>query len=157
MVATLEQHTVLPPDDGGAEIQRLASALAEGPAEVQATLIGPDGAALALPAELYHVLADVASALSQGLAVTIAPQHAVLTTQQAAEMLNISRPTLVKLLEDGEIAYEQRGRHRHVRLGDVVEYQQRSRRERRDKLTELTRTAEQDGTADTVDEFVQTR
>ncbi|MEO6116882.1 MAG: helix-turn-helix domain-containing protein [Pseudolysinimonas sp.] len=62
-----------------------------------------------------------------------------LTTQAAADFLGISRPTLVKLLESGEIAFELRGRHRRVTLRDVVDYQNRSRVERGAALGELAR------------------
>lgn len=159
MATTLEQHTVLPPaGPAGGDMQRLASMLA-GAAEQerQAKLVGPDGTEVALPDEVYGVLREVADAMTQGLAITIAPQHAVLTTQQAAEMLHISRPTLVRLLEDGEIPFEQRGRHRKVRLVDVLDYQERSRHQRKTMLDELTHSAGEDGTADKIDGFVRTR
>lgn len=160
MTAVLEQSTVLqPPDDNkNPAFNEFVSALASQP-QVQghAKLIGPDGTQLVLPDEVYTVLRDVAAALSQGLAISVAPLHAVLTTQQAADMLNISRPTLVRLLEAGEIAYEQHGRHRRVRLADLLDYQKRSRTERRVALAELTRTAAEDGTADTEIGFVHTR
>lgn len=159
MNAALEQHTVLPPADAaGAAMQRLASLLADSEQrEGQAKLVGPDGEEIALPGEVYSALREVVDAMAQGLAITIAPQHAVLTTQQAAELLNISRPTLVRLLEEGQLPYEQRGRHRRVRLTDVLDYQERSRYERKAKLDELTHSASEDGTADKIDGFIQTR
>ena len=158
MTAALEQHTVLPPAGGagGADLERLVSALAPGD-DRQAKLVAPDGTEVALPGEVYAVLRSVAEAMSRGLAITVAPHNTQLTTQEAADMLNISRPTLVRLLEEGEIPFEQRGRHRRVRLADVLDYQERSRRERRAALGELTRTASEDGTADTITGFVQTR
>jgi excisionase family DNA binding protein len=155
MAAVLEQHTVMPPADDGQQLEELASVLAN--ADHRTRLTGPDGTEVMLPDEMYAVLRDVAAAMAQGLAVSIAPLQAVLTTQQAAEMLNISRPTLVKLLEDGEIGYDKPGRHRRIRLADVLDYQQRSRRERHTMLDDLTRTASDNGTADDIDEFPQTR
>lgn len=152
MTAILEQHTVLPPADT-AEVKRLGSL----PRHNQAKLVSSDGTELTLPDEVYAVLREVAAAMAQGLAVTIAPSHAVLTTQQAADMLNISRPTLVKLLEAGEIPFDQIGRHRKVRLADLLEYQKRSRRERRKQLDDLTRHASEDGSADDIDGFIPTR
>ena len=65
------------------------------------------------------------------------PQNALLTTQEAAELLGISRPTLVRLVEDGEIPYEQRGRHRRVMLADLLAYQASMRRERREALDRM--------------------
>ncbi|MFN2495229.1 MAG: helix-turn-helix domain-containing protein [Pseudonocardiaceae bacterium] len=81
-----------------------------------------------LPDELYEVLRDVVAALSQGPAITVAPQHTVLTTSQTADLLGASRPTLVRLLEAGKIPFDKPGRHRRIRLGDLLAYQQRPRR-----------------------------
>jgi excisionase family DNA binding protein len=63
----------------------------------------------------------------------------MLTTQEAADLLNISRPTLVKLLEEGRIPYDQPGRHRKVSLDAALQYQQQTRARRRAALDELTR------------------
>jgi excisionase family DNA binding protein len=98
-----------------------------------------------VPDELYRVLRDVVEALSQGLAITIAPHNTMLTTQEAADLLNISRPTLVRLLTDGEIAYTMRGRHRRVLLRDVVDYRERTRRERRQTLDDMAASGEDAG------------
>lgn len=159
MTATVEQHTVLPPTaqepDAKNELRRLDEFMTT-PAQL-AKLVGPDGAEVALPEQVYEVLRDVVKAMSQGFAINIAPLHAVLTTQQAADMLNISRPTLVKLLETREIPFEKPGRHRRVRLTDLLDYQARARKERREILDEMTRTASRDGSDDIVDRFIQTR
>jgi len=72
-------------------------------------------------------------------------QNALLTTQEAAEFLGISRPTLVRLLEDREIAHEKRGRHRRVLLSDLLSYQERMRRERRESLTRMAREGQEAG------------
>lgn len=162
MTSTVEQHTVLPPTakepDAKNELRRLDEfmTLTTAPAG-QAKLVAPDGNEVVLPEQVYEVLRDVVKAMSQGFAINIAPLHAVLTTQQAAEMLNISRPTLVKLLETGEIPFEKPGRHRRVRLTDLLDYQTRARKERREILDEMTRTASRDGSDDIVDGFIQTR
>src|SRR5215475_3267985 len=103
----------------------------------RARLVAPDGSEIEVPDELYEVLRDVVEALSHGLAITIAPHNTMLTTQEAADLLNISRPTLVRLLTDGEIPYALRGRHRRVLLRDIIDYQQRTRRERRQALDQM--------------------
>jgi excisionase family DNA binding protein len=149
MTATLSKRTVLPPTDLG----RLANALAalSGPAANRAQLVGPDGHRVELPPDVYEVLRHVLTALSQGLAITVAPLHTVLTTSQAAQLLGISRPTLVRLLESGEIPFEQPGRHRRVRLADVLAYQERARRARASALDEMVRASEEAGLYDLAD------
>ena len=96
------------------------------------------------------LLVEVAHAMRAGKAITVAPVDQSLTTQEAANFLGISRPTLVKLLESGEIPFERpgAGRHRRVRLQDVVAYQERKRVQRRTALDELTREAADAGLYD---------
>jgi excisionase family DNA binding protein len=153
MTAVLESKTVLPPTKDVRGLASLATAL-QAPT---AALVMPDGTHTPLPDEVYQVLRSVVAAMSQGLAITIAPHNTRLTTQEAADLLGVSRPTLVRLLEDGEIPFERRGRHRRVMLADVVNYHERARHRRRATLDGMTRTAAEDGTDDTVDEFIETR
>jgi len=87
------------------------------------------GEQVELPPEVYRVLRQVVEAMSKGLAVTVAPQAQTLTTQQAADLLGISRPTLIRLLEGGRIAFERVGTHRRVLLRDVLAYREVQREE----------------------------
>jgi excisionase family DNA binding protein len=112
---------------------------------VRPSLKGPDGVERELPQELFEVLEQVATALANGNGVTVAPYGMLLTTQEAADFLGVSRPTLVKLLDTKQIAHEMRGRHRRVMLRDLVDYQERSRVERRETLLELARSGQRDG------------
>ena len=141
MANTLRERTVLPPDDP-TRLSTLARDLADRRSTSRARLVGPDGVEIDVPEELYGVLRDVVDALSQGLAITIAPHNTMLTTQEAADLLGISRPTLVRLLTDGEIPHSMRGRHRRLLLSDVLEYRDRSRRERRDTLDRMAAAGE---------------
>lgn len=132
-----DKHTVLPPSDLE-EMLDLGKFL-EGLTE-PAALLGPDGQTVPLPLEAFKVLCDVVEAMRVGKAITVAPVDQMLTTQEAANFLGISRPTLVKLIEDGQIPHEltSGGRHRRVRLQDVVSYQGEKRTSRRQELAGLT-------------------
>jgi excisionase family DNA binding protein len=86
--------------------------------------------------------------MDQGNGITIIPVHAELTTQQAAELLNVSRPHLVKLLRDGEIPFHKVGRHRRVRVEDLLAYKERRDSKRRRLLQKMTREAHEAGLYD---------
>jgi excisionase family DNA binding protein len=101
-----------------------------------------------LPPELRGLLVEVVRAMRRGQAVTFAPLSQQLTTQQAADLLGVSRPTLIKLLESGRIPYDQPGRHRRLRLSDVLSYQETRRAEQRDALRELAQDAQELGLYD---------
>ena len=138
--------TVFPPRDTGIVVE-LAKFLQLH--DTSAALVSPDGATVPLPPEVFEVLTRVVAAMKAGKAITLAPVSQRLTTSQAAQMLGISRPTLVKLLDEHEIPYEQPGRHRRVRLDDMLAYRSRRSFERRSLLDEMTRQAVQDGLYDT--------
>jgi len=116
--------------------------------EPQPALVGADGHRIEVPGPVFGALVQVATAMAQGQGVTVIPQNALLTTQEAAELLGISRPTLVRLLEDGEIPYEQRGRHRRVMLADLLAYQGSMRRERREALDRMAQQGQAAGLYD---------
>lgn len=164
MTAAVEQesHTLLPPTpDTSRQYKELSKLLAAAPQKPskRARLVSPEGEEIELPDELFGVLREVVQALSSGQGISIAPHTAQLSTQEAADFLGISRPTLVKLLEQGEIPFEQSGRRRHrkVRLADVESYRRRARRSRRTALRTMTQEADEAGLYETDTGFVSTR
>src|SRR5262245_27973958 len=74
-------------------------------------LVGPQGEAVPLPESVFYVLERVAEVLARGDAVTVVPVGKELTTQQAADLLNVSRQYLVRLLDEGRIPYKKTGKH----------------------------------------------
>jgi excisionase family DNA binding protein len=101
---------------------------------------GGDCEPLTLPREAMELLASLLAHLGAGRAVSIVPADAELTTQQAADMLNVSRPYLIGLLEAGEIEYRTVGTHRRITALSLLEYQREDDSRRRlvaDQLTEL--------------------
>lgn len=141
MTATIDRP-VLPPSDPAErlELDELATLLSRAPAN--AALVTPDGAFVHLPPAVYEVLSQVITAMRAGRAITVAPLAQRLTTQEAADLLGVSRPTLIKLLEDGKIPFEQPGRHRRIRLDDLLAYRDQRRQERSEALDELVRQTE---------------
>lgn len=102
-----------------------------------AKLVGPDGETIELPASAYEVLRAAIHQLSLDNAVSIVPVHKQLTTQQAADLLNISRPFLIQLLERGEIPFERVGTHRRLKFGDVMAYRDRRAAEEEAAIDQL--------------------
>lgn len=98
-----------------------------GAATPTARIVDADGAGVPIPASMFEILVQVAESLKAGLAVSVAPQHMTLSTQEAADLLRISRTTLVRLLETGVIPFDKPSRHRKVRLQDLLEYRARQR------------------------------
>lgn len=90
-----------------------------------------------IPAAAFHLLVDILSQMAQGNAVTLIPIHAELTTQEAADILNVSRPFLVKLIESGELPCRRVGRHRRIRFEDLMNYKQLVDNQRMQALDEL--------------------
>jgi excisionase family DNA binding protein len=110
-----------------ASATELSRLLARRP-ETERAHVRLDGTDLVLPRHALLLLRDLLTQMAQGNAVTIVPTHAELTTQEAANILNVSRPHLVKLLEQGAIPYTRAGTHRRIRYQDLHAYQQERQR-----------------------------
>ena len=102
-------------------------------------------ASVKIPPSVFHVLRFVVHHMSRGDAVSLMPVHMQLTTQSAADLLGVSRPFLIKLLDQGAIPFTRTGTHRRIKLQDVLEYKARRDREALEGLAYLAREAQRDG------------
>lgn len=96
-----------------------------------------DAPLLKLPPKVLRLFADLLGSLAQGKAVAIMPRELDITTQEAAGFLNVSRPYLVRLLDEGKIPHHKVGTHRRIRFEDVVQYKDARRKRSQDALQEL--------------------
>jgi excisionase family DNA binding protein len=106
-------------------------------------LMGPDGHHVELPDSAFRALMFVVRGMAAGRTMTLMPSDQRLTTNQAAELLHVSRPHLIKLLEEGRLPYEKVGSHRRLRLEDVLAYRRARAREREEQLRELTQLSQE--------------
>lgn len=111
-------------------------------------LVGADGERLELPNAVYRLLKDIARNMQLGRAIVLIPENQQLTTQRAADLLGVSRPHLIKLLEAGELPYHKAGSHRRIYLKDLIAYQKRRDAERKAALDRIAREAFESGLYD---------
>ena len=104
---------------------------------------GAEEETIELPAGAVKLLVEILEDMASGRAVAIVPQNAELTTQQAADFLNVSRPFLIRLLAGKEIPFRMVGTHRRVRLEDVLKYKEGVDAERRKVLDQLASDAQE--------------
>jgi excisionase family DNA binding protein len=98
---------------------------------------------LRIPKKALFLLFDILTSMADGKSVTLIPSDAVVSTQKAADLLKVSRPHLVKLLENGAIPFKKAGSHRRIELKDLLNYQKKLRQNRRKKLNFLAEQAQE--------------
>jgi len=138
---------VLSPDpserDDMVELREQLARIAARQERPVARLVGPDGSEVEIPASAFAALQAVVRDMARGLTVTLIPHDRELTTKEAADILGVSRPFLVKLLDRGEIPYHRVGTHRRLKVEDVLAYRELRAARRREQLRKLTELSEQ--------------
>jgi excisionase family DNA binding protein len=138
--AELAPDNVISPSPGEEpEIKALVERIEEiGAKHQRARLVGPRGEAVPIPVSAFEALRKVIHAMSQGMTVTLVPHGKELTSKQAADLLHVSRPFLVRNLLGRDIPFHKVGTHRRIYLDDVLAYREQRARERRRLLDEMT-------------------
>jgi excisionase family DNA binding protein len=125
------------------QVKRLVTSFAKRTEPVAIQVSDHDMVSLQLPAKLFGVLQTILDLMAKGKAFSLIPANAELTTQEAADMLNVSRPHVVKLLKEGVIPYKEVGTHRRILLEDLVVYSRDMKQKRKEALEELARLGQQ--------------
>ncbi|HEV2634789.1 MAG TPA: helix-turn-helix domain-containing protein [Actinocrinis sp.] len=105
--------------------------------DIEILVEGGGNDALVVPRAVVELVAHMLGQLAQGRGVSVIPSQAELSTQQAADMLNVSRPYLIGLLETGKIPFRTVGRHRRITFEDLAEYKRHDDLERRSAADDL--------------------
>jgi excisionase family DNA binding protein len=138
--AVLHQPVSLPESEG-AQIRELNRMLQLG----SPALVGAGGERMELPDAVYRLLKEIVRNMQLGRGIVLVPENQQLTTQRAADLLGVSRPHLIKLLEGGELPYHRAGSHRRVYLKDLIAYQKRRDAERKAALDRIAKEAFESG------------
>ena len=136
-------ESVLIPEQETEAIAQLEQILSRESSQLR--LVASNGEEILIPESVYSVLGQVVRAMASGQAISIVRHNRELTTQEAANILNVSRPFLVKLLENGEIPHIKVGSHRRILFQDVMIYKERRKIKRRQGLNELTQFLQDEG------------
>lgn len=107
-----------------------------------------NGQQIEMPFVVSQALVEVIKTLSKGDSLTLIPMNKELTTQQASDILNVSRPYFIKLLENGEIPYRKTGTHRKIMMQDLMDYREKRNKNRKEKISELSQFSQELGLYD---------
>ncbi len=142
-MSSATQYEPIVPSTDDAEIARRSSeTLSRYVSHKLSVRVGTTNDEIELPEGVVRLLVDILANMAEGNAVTLMPVHAELTTKQAADILGVSRPYLIGLLEKGAIPYRKVGTHRRVYFDDVRAYKKRVSEEREGALNRLVEEAQ---------------
>ncbi|MCJ2140368.1 helix-turn-helix domain-containing protein [Methylobacterium sp. E-066] len=140
MLALMEKAPFVASDEEALIAREAVSRLrpiAEGNQDVRLRVMESVDVVVPVPARALRLIVDVLTYMGDQKAVSFIPHDAELTTQQAADLLNVSRPHLIGLLERGELPFRRVGAHRRVRAADLIEHKRRDEAQRKDALDRM--------------------
>jgi excisionase family DNA binding protein len=111
-------------------------------------LVGPNGEVVELPDSIFRILHQIVNYVTAGKGVSLIPVNKELTTQEAADLLNVSRPFLIKLLEQGKIGFSLVGTHRRIRFDELMAYKKKRDDKRSQLLDDMARISQEAGDYD---------
>jgi excisionase family DNA binding protein len=123
-------------------LDRIAGKIKKSAQEIEIEFRGEESS-VKIPLSALKYLNTIIDLMAQGKAITVNPVDAEITTQEAADLLNVSRPFIVKLLEKGEIPFHKVGSHRRIKLKDFIKYKNQYKKQQREALDELAKQAQE--------------
>lgn len=125
------------------DLSRTAAAISKGKLDVVKIKIQESGEFVTVPRKALDLLFNILFNMAEGKSISLVPSDSEVSTQQAADMLNVSRPHVVKLLEQGAIPYKKTGSHRRILLEDLIEYDRKLKEQRNNSLKLLAKQAQE--------------
>jgi excisionase family DNA binding protein len=145
-LATLDHQPITAREEDRPNLIKLENLLEHlEPSTISSQLVSTSGEAIDLPQPVLNLLRQMVHELLQGNSVTIVPIHKELTTQEAADILNVSRQYLVELLEAQDIPHTKVGTHRRIRFGDLMNYKNDRDAKRREGLSQMAKKSQKLG------------
>lgn len=137
-MATILDRPLIPTEPEVAQAKRSFKLLSEDESSSHYIMGSETGVKVPVPESVFNLFVTVLEELSKGSAIQLVPINAEVTTIEAAEIIGVSRPFLVKLLNEGKIPYRMVGRHRRILFKDLMEYDERSKQSLLKVLAEMT-------------------
>lgn len=147
-MATLVERTITPTEDDkrlALESSQYLDPVSALPHEIRMQFLDADAPnnVFALPAPALRLLNEILKEMAKGNAITLIPNNAMITTQEAADILNVSRPFLIGLLEAGKIPYQRLGSHRRILFQDLMRFKEKADAARAEAMRLLTEEAQE--------------